>query len=156
LTGVFPVPRGEARVEVTFDIDANGILHVSANDLYGDSCQKVRVSPRFYGLPQQELARMVEEAARFSVDDRKRQEGVKISIKADNIVRAARQTIVGADVTSNLKLIDQVEKAILEVQAALASGDSAEVKSRTEALEKEIKALYQQREQKLKAEHVTS
>lgn len=156
LTGIFPVPRGEARVEVTFDIDANGILHVSANDLYGDSCQKVRVSPRFYGLPQQELARMVEEAARFSVDDRKRQEGVKISIKADNMVRAARQAIVGADVTANLKLIDQVEEAILGVQQALASGDSAEVKSRTEALEKEIKALYQQREQKLEAKPVTS
>jgi len=156
LTGISPAPRGEARVEVTFDIDANGILHVSASDLYGDSCQEVRVSPRFYGLPQEEIARMVEDAARFSEDDRKRRQEVEIDIKADNVVRAARQAITEADVTENLKLMQEMERAILEVQQAVADGDSAEVKSRTEALEKEIKALYRQREQKLEAEHVTS
>ena len=156
LTGISPAPCGEARVEVTFDIDANGILHVSASDLYGDGCQKVRVSPRFYGLPQEEIARMVEDAARFSEDDRKRRQEVEIGIKADSVVRAARQSIAEADVTASLKLMQEVEKAILEVQQAVADGDSTEVKLRTEALEKEIKALYQQREPKLEAEHVTS
>jgi len=141
LTGISPLPRGEARIEVAFDIDANGILHVSANDLYGDSWQKVRVSPRFYGLPEEEIARMVEEAVRFSEDDQKRREEVEINIKADNMVLAARQTIEEADSEANLDLVDGVEKAILEVQTALASGDSAEIKSRTEALENEVRLL---------------
>jgi len=141
---------------VAFDIDANGILHVSANDLYGNSSQKVRVSPRFYGLPEEEIARMVEEAKRFSQDDQKRREEVEISIKADNMVRAARQTIEEADVTTNVELIDEVEKAILEVQAALSGEDSTEIKSRTEALEKQVKVLYRQTKQKREVAHVTS
>ena len=155
LSGMSPMPRGEARVEVAFDIDANGILHVSANDLYGDSSQEVRVSRRFYGLPQEEIARMVEEAASFSGDDHKRREEVEINIKADNMVRAARQTIEEADVMANQELIDEVERAILEVQAALAGGDSAEIKSRTEALEKQVKVLYRQPKQKREVAHVT-
>jgi len=157
LSGMFPMPRGEARVEVAFDIDANGILHVPANDLYGDSLQKVRVSPRFYGLPEEEIARMVEQAKGFSQDDQKRREEVEISIKADNMVRAARQTIEEAGVMANLELIDEVEKAVLEVQTALASGDSAEIKTRTEALEKQVKVLNRQiKQQKRGAEYVTS
>ena len=155
LSGMSPMPRGEARVEVAFDIDANGILHVSASDLYGDSSQKARVSPRFYGLPQEEIARMVEEAARFSDDDHKRREEVEINVRADNMVRAARQTIDEADADANLELIDEVEKAILEVQTALTDGDSTEIKSRTEALEKQVKLLYRQVKQKREAEHVT-
>jgi len=156
LTGISPLPRGEARVEVAFDIDANGILHVSANDLYSDSQQKVRVSPRFYGLPEAEIARMVKEAVRFSEDDQKRREEVEINIKADNMVLAARQTIEEADSEANLGLVDEVEKAILEVQTALASGDSAELKSRTQALEKQVKVLYRQTKYKREVEHVTS
>lgn len=141
LSGISLLPRGEARIEVAFDIDANGILHVSANDLYGDSWQKMRISPRFYGLPEEEIARMVEEAVRFSDDDQKRREEVEINIKADNMVRAARQTIEEADLEANLDLVDEVEKAILEVQTALTSGDRAEIKSRTEALENESRRL---------------
>lgn len=157
LSGISPMPRGEARVEVAFDIDANGILQVSANDLYGDSLQKMRVSPRFYGLPEEEIAHMVEQAKRFSKDDQKRREEVEINIKADNMVRAARQTIGEADVMANLELIDEVEKAVLGVQTALASGDSTAIKTRTEALEKQVKVLYRQtKQQKRGAEYVTS
>jgi len=156
LSGMSPLPRGEARVEVAFDIDANGILHVSANDLYGDSLQKVRVSPRFYGLPEEEIARMVEQAKRFSQDDRQRREEVEININADNMVRAGRQTIEEANAMTNVELIDEVEKAILEVQTALASGDSTEIKTRTEVLEKQVRVLYRQTKQRQEVAHVTS
>jgi len=67
---------------------------------------------------------------------------VEIGIKADNMVRAARQTIEEAGPNADLSLADEVEKGILQVQAALASGDSEEIRSRTEELEKVIKALY--------------
>jgi len=63
------------------------------------------------------------------------------------MVRAARRTIDKADVMANLELVDEVEKAILEVQTALVNGDSTEIKSRTEALEKQVKVLYRQTKQ---------
>jgi len=73
------------------------------------------------------------------------------------MVRAARQTIDEADAMANLKLVDEVEEAILEVQTTLTNGDSAEIKTRTEALEKQIKVLYRQiKQQKRGAEYVTS
>ena len=143
-------------MEATFEINADGILHVSARDLHTDNLQNLRISPRFYGLPKEEIDRMMEEAQRYAEEDRKRREKVEIGIKADNMIRAARQTIEEADVMGNLELIDEVEKAVLEVQTALASGDSAEIKSRTEALEKQVKVLYRQIRQKGEAEYVTS
>ena len=72
------------------------------------------------------------------------------------MVRAARQTIEEANVTANQELIDAVEKAILEIQTALAGGDSAEIKLRTEALEKQVKVLYRQTKQKREVAYVTS
>ena len=72
------------------------------------------------------------------------------------MVLAARQTIEETDSEANLDLVDEVEKAILEVQTALASGDSAELKSRTEALEKQVKVLYRETKYKSEVEHVTS
>ena len=142
LVGIPPAPRGEARVEVAFDINADGILHVSARDLYTDNSQKLRVSPRFYGLPREEISRMMEEAERYAEEDKKRREEVEIGIKADNMVRAARQTIEQAGENMDSFLVDEVEREILEVQTAVASGDSREIKSRTEELEKRVKALY--------------
>lgn len=90
LEGIPALPRGEARVEVSFDIDVNGILHVSATDLYSESTQAVRVSPRFYGLPQEELRRMIEEAKGHADDDERRRQEVAAAIKANNAVRATR------------------------------------------------------------------
>jgi len=63
------------------------------------------------------------------------------------MVRAGRRTIDKADVMANLELVDEVEKAILEVQTAVVNGDSTEIKSRTEALEKQVKVLYRQTKQ---------
>jgi len=156
LTGIPPAPRGEARVEVTFDINADGILHVSARDLYTDNSHKLRISPRFYGLPREEIGRMVEEAQKYAGEDTIRREEVEIGIKADNMVRAARQTMeeAGGDVDSFL--VDDVERKILEVQTAVATGHSQEIKSRTEELEKLVKALHREtKDKKREKEHVT-
>ncbi|MFQ5873114.1 MAG: molecular chaperone DnaK [Dehalococcoidia bacterium] len=155
LSGIPPAPRGEARVEVTFDIDVNGILQVSAKDLWTDNGQSLRVSPRFYGLPGEEIGRMIEEAARYAEDDQRRRQEVEIGIKADNMVRAARQTIEEGGEDVDISLVDEVERGILQVQAALASGDSEEIKSRTEELEKAVKALYRRtKERKREQERV--
>jgi len=142
LTGIPSAPRGEARVEVSFDINADGILHVSAQDLYSDNSQKLRISPRFYGLPRDEIGRMLEEAQKYAEEDKKRREEVEIGIKADNMVRAAKQTIYEAEEEKvDISLIDKVEQGILELKTAVAGGEGEEIKSRTDELEKLVKAL---------------
>jgi molecular chaperone DnaK len=142
LAGIPAALRGEARVEVTFDINVNGILHVSAHDLYSGDSHQLRISPRFYGLPRDELGRMVEEAQRYAEEDQRRRAEVEIGIKANNMVRAAQQAVEEGGLNGELFLADEVEMGILQVQAALASGDSGEIKSRTEELEKLAKALH--------------
>jgi len=130
LTGIPSAPRGEARVEVSFDINADGILHVSAQDLYSDNSQKLRISPRFYGLPRDEIGRMLEEAQKYAEEDKKRREEVEIGIKADNMVRAAKQTIYEAEEEKvDISLIDKVEQGILELKTAVAGGEGEEFKS---------------------------
>lgn len=141
LTGIPVGPRGEARVEVAFDINVNGILHVSAHDLYSGNSHKLRISPRFYGLPGEEMSRMIEEAERYAEEDQRQRQEVEIGIKADNMVRAARQAMEESSPNAQPSLADEVERGILEVQAAVAGGDSEAIKSRTEELERLIKAL---------------
>jgi molecular chaperone DnaK len=141
LAGIPAAPRGEARVEVTFDIDVNGILHVSAHDLYSDNSHQLRISPRFYGLSGDEIGRMIEEAQRSAEEDQRRRAEAEIGIKADNMVRAARQAIEENGLNGDLPLATEVERGILQVQAALTDGDGGEIESRTEELEKLVKAL---------------
>jgi molecular chaperone DnaK len=141
LTGIPAAPRGEARVEVTFDINVNGILHVSAHELYSGNSHQLRISPRFYGLPGDELGRMIEEAERNAEEDQRRRAEVEIGIKADNMVRAARQASEEGGVDGDLPLADEIERGIVQVQAAFASGDSEQIESRTQELEKLVKAL---------------
>jgi molecular chaperone DnaK len=141
LTGIPAAPRGEARVEVAFDIDVNGILHVSAHDLYSDNSHQLRISPRFYGLPGDEIGRMIQEAQRYTEEDQRRRAEVEIGIKADNMVRAARQAVEETGPNGDLPLAGEIERGILQVQAALASGDSEQIESRTQELEKLVKAL---------------
>ena len=140
LSGIPAAPRGEARVEMTFEIDANGILDVSARDLYSDCSRHLRISPRFYGLPREEIDRLIREAEGYAEEDRRRRGEVEEGIRADNMVRAARQALEGVGSGADPFLADEIEREILRVQAALASGDIREVRTRTEELEKLLKA----------------
>jgi molecular chaperone DnaK len=148
LAGIPAALRGEARVEVLFDINVDGILHVSAHDLYSGNAHQLRISPRFYGLPGEEISRMIEEAERYAEEDERRRQEVEIGIKADNMVRAARQAMEESEPKGDLALADDVERRIPEVQAALAGGDSEEIRSTAEELEKLIKTLYGETKEK--------
>ena len=144
LADIPAAPRGEARMEVTFHIDVNGILHVSAHDLYSDSLRELRISPRFYGLPGEEIGRMIEEAQRYPEADQRRREEIETGIKADNMVRAARQVIEEVGDDAGPLLAGEIERGILQVQAAMASGYSEELRTRTEELEKLARALHRE------------
>lgn len=141
MTGMPPLPRGEAWVEVKFDINADGILHVSAKDLHTNNSKRLRISPRFYGLPKEEIDRMVQEAKKHAERDRKEYEEIETGIKADNMIRAGRRIIEDAGEDVDASLVDEVEKAILELKSALAGGNMEEIRSKTGELEEQIKAL---------------
>ena len=141
MTGIPPLPRGEAWVEVKFDINADGILYVSAKDLHSDNSKRLRISPRFYGLPREEINRMVEEAEKYAERDQKEHEEIEIGIKANNMIRASQQIIEDAGDNVDTYLVDEVEKGILELKDALASGESEEIKFKTGRLEEQIKTL---------------
>jgi molecular chaperone DnaK len=84
---------------------------------------------------------MIDEAQRYAEEDQRRRAEVEIGIKADNMVRAARQAVEEAGPNGDLPLADDIESGIVQVQAALASGDSEQIESCTQELEKLVKAL---------------
>jgi len=142
LSGIPSVPRGDAWVEITFEINADGILHVSAKDLHNtENSKRLRISPRFYGLPREEIERMMKEAEAYAQQDLKECREVEIGIKANNMIRAGRQMIEEAAEDVDTSWTDEVEKAILEVKTAIAGGDYQEIEEKTEELEERIKVL---------------
>jgi molecular chaperone DnaK len=111
LTGIPAAPRGVPQVEVTFDIDANGIVHVTAKDLGTGKTQDIRITASS-GLAEEEIKRMVNEAERFADDDRKRKEKVERVNQAETLVYATEKTL--KDVGDSVP-----EASRKEVQAAL-------------------------------------
>jgi molecular chaperone DnaK len=141
LSGIPPAERGQARVEVVFNIDANGIVQVGAEDLWSGSSKAVRISPRFYSLAEEELQRMVEEAGQYAAEDHTAREETETNIRARNMIRAGQQMVDEASEEAPPDLVQQAEEAILRLRAALAGADCQETKSRISELEKHCKAL---------------
>ena len=141
LMDIPPAPRGIPRIEVVFDIDANGILHVSAQDLHTGNEQKIKITSS-RALSEEEVERMIKEAQVYAEEDKKKREKVEIGIKADSMIAAAEVAIQEAkDKVGNIQ-IEGLEKAIFKLKAALASGDSQQIKSRTDQLKELIKSLW--------------
>lgn len=151
LTGIPPAPRGMPQIEVTFDIDADGIVHVSAEDLHTEKEQSMRItSPK--ALSEEEVKRMIEEAQAYAEEDRKQREEVEIRIQGDSMIHAAQMTMEEAARRLDETKVEEIEKAILKVKTALANDDSQEIKSKTEELEELIRALHEEIKRREKTE----
>ncbi len=141
LAGIEPAPRGMPQVEVSFDIDANGILHVSAKDKKTNKEQKVEIKAGS-GLSEDEIARMVADAEAHREDDKKFQELVQARNHADGLLHATRTAIaehgskVGGDV------IGRVEAAIAELDTAMKGDDKTQIEAKAKALEEAGQSLY--------------
>jgi len=133
LVGIPPAPRGVPQIEVTFDIDANGIVHVSAKDLGTGKEQHIRIESSS-GLSDAEIDRMVKEAEANAEADKKEQEKVEIRNEADSLVYQTEKTLkeLGDKVPQAEKA--GIEDAVAAVKRALESGDTDEIKAKTEAL----------------------
>jgi len=151
LVGIPPAPRGVPQIEVTFDIDASGILNVSAKDLGTGKEQKMTITASTK-LADSDVRKMVSEAKQFEEQDKQRKEEVEARNIADSLIYTAEKT--KSDLAGKLSpdLIDKVNAAIVSVKTALEGKDSAKIKAETEKLQKVLgeagSAAYQQAAQR--------
>jgi molecular chaperone DnaK len=147
LVGIPPAPRGVPQVEVTFDIDANGIVNVSAKDMGTGKEQKITITASS-GLSKDEVDKMMKDAEAHAEEDRKRKEEIEARNKADQAVYAAEKML--QDMGSKLAAPDKaaVEAGIEALKSALASNDTAAMtramEQLTQAQHKAAEALYKQ------------
>ena len=159
LVGIPPAPRGVPQVEVTFDIDASGILNVSAKDLGTGKEQKMTITASTK-LADSDVRKMVDEAKQFEEQDRQRKEEVEARNIADSLIYTAEKT--KSDLAGKLSpdLVDKVNAAIVAVKTALEGKDSQKIKAETEKLQKVLgeagSAAYQQAAQRQAQEQAGS
>jgi len=142
LTGIPPAPRGIPQIEVTFDLDANGIVHVSARDLGTGKEQSIRITGGS-ALPKEDIERMVRDAEAHAEEDRKRREEAETRNEAETLAYQMEKQLaeygdkVGADTRR------KVEDALGGVKDALKGTDAAAIRSATEKLASEAQAMGQ-------------
>jgi len=137
LDGIPPAPRGVPQIEVTFDIDANGILNVSAKDKGTGKEQKITITSSS-GLSKEEIEKMKKEAEAHSAEDKKRKDDVDIRNQADGLAYTAEKTIKEAGDKIEKTDKEKVEKAVAEVRKALEGKDTEKIKKALEALQKDV------------------
>ncbi len=133
LDGLPPAPRGMPQVEVTFDLDANGILNVSAKDKATNKEQKIRIEAST-GLNKDEIEKMVHEAKSHAAEDKKQREMVDARNQADQMVYQTEKNIKEMGDKLNAEEKSKLEAAVGRVKEALKSDNVDEIKSSTEAL----------------------
>ena len=147
LTGIPPAPRGVPQIEVRFDIDVNGIVHVSAKDLGTGREQSITIT-NTGNLSDAEIKRMVEDAERYAEEDKKRKEEVEVRNQADSLIYQAQKTVSELKEKANPEQVSKVEKAISELQEALTGKDIERIKGKIEDLTKPLyeltSSIYQQ------------
>ena len=147
LSDIPPAPRGVPRIEVAFDIDANGIVHVSAKDLGTGKEQKITIQSDS-GMSKDDIDRMVKEAQAHEAEDKKQKEAVEIRNRADSTVYQAEKAIKDLGDKVDKAKADEVQAAADKVKEALKGTDNDAIKKATEELEKPLyemsAAAYQQ------------
>jgi molecular chaperone DnaK len=135
LEGIPPAPRGMPQIEVTFDIDANGILHVSAKDKATGKENKIKITANS-GLSEAEVQKMVKDAEAHAEEDKKLRELVEARNQADGLVHTVKKSLTeyGDKIDAGEK--SSIEAAIKEAEDAIKSGDIGAVRAKTEALAK--------------------
>ncbi len=133
LTGIPPAPRGVPQIEVTFDIDANGILNVSAKDLGTGKAQHITITASTQ-LPREEVDRLVEEAQRFAEEDRRRREEIEARNELDQLVYTVEKTLTDLEGKISEDDKGRVEAVLASARQALAGDDIGAIKRASEEL----------------------
>jgi molecular chaperone DnaK len=150
LVGIPPAPRGLPQVEVAFDIDANGIVHVSAKDLGTGNEQKITITASS-GLDEKDIERMMKDAEAHAEDDRKARELAETRNNAENLIYSTEKSLKDMGERVDESTREQIDKATADLRAALNGDDLGEIQAKTEALmqasHKLAEAVYQQAQQ---------
>jgi len=133
LVGIPPAPRGVPQIEVTFDIDANGIVNVSAKDKGTGKEQQIRIQASG-GLADSDIEKMVKEAEQFAEEDKKRRAAAEAKNNAESLIHSTERQLAehGDKVDASVK--SEIETALSEAKAAVESGDADEMQQKTAAL----------------------
>ena len=147
LVGIPPAPRGVPQVEVTFDIDANGIVHVAAKDLGTGKEQSIKITASS-GLSEEEIQRMVRDAESHAEDDKHKRDLIDSRNQADSLVYMTEKTLKEHGSKVDAATVSAIEAAVTKTKSAMEGSDPAAIKSAMEELQqashKLAEAMYQQ------------
>ncbi|MBO8159154.1 molecular chaperone DnaK [Thermosyntropha sp.] len=133
LTGIPPAPRGVPQIEVTFDIDVNGIVHVSAKDLATNKEQKITITSSS-GLSQEEIERMIKDAEKYAKEDEERLRKIEAKNQADSMIYQADKTLKEHGENMDADTKNRIEKAKADLEAVINGDNIDEIKAKTDAL----------------------
>jgi molecular chaperone DnaK len=142
LDGIPPAPRGVPQIEVTFDIDANGILNVTAQDKATGKSQKIAITAST-NLNESDVERMVREAEQHAAEDQKRRELIEARNTADQVIYQIEKTLESLDSQAPSELKQQVETQIAQLKEAQTGDDAQRIKELTTALQQTVMQLSQ-------------
>lgn len=140
LTGIPPAPRGVPQIEVTFDIDANGIVHVRAKDLGTNKEQSITIKSSS-GLSEEEIQRMIKEAEENAEADRKRKEAAELRNEADQLIFMTDKTIKEVEGKVSADEIKKAQDAKEALKAALEKNDIDDIRKKKDALQEAVQQL---------------
>ncbi len=147
LDGITPAPRGVPQIEVTFDIDANGIVNVTATDKGTGKAQHITITAST-NMSQEDIDRAVKDAEKFAEEDKKAKEAVDVRNRAESIIFQSEKTLTELGDKADPADAEAVKSAIEKLKETLKGGDTEAIKTDTEAVEKSFYAisekLYQQ------------
>lgn len=147
LSGIPPAPRGIPQIEVKFDIDANGIVHVSAKDMATGNEQKVTITSST-GLSKEDIEKMKQDAELHAEEDKKNKELIDAKNQADSLAYQTEKTLKDFEGKGDAGELENIKKALEELKTASASDNVAEINAKSEALTKVlhpyIEKMYQQ------------
>jgi molecular chaperone DnaK len=158
LVGIPPAPRGVPQIEVTFDIDANGIVNVSAKDKGTNKEQQIRIQASG-GLKDEDIEKMVKEAEQFADEDKKRRGEAEARNQADSLIHSTERQLAehGDKVSPEVKT--EIETAIAEAKTAVESGDAEAMTTKTNALTQAAmklgQAMYEQQQAEAQPQDTT-
>ena len=155
LSDIPPAPRGVPQIQVTFDIDANGIVHVSAKDLGTGKEQKIDITSST-GLSDEEIQKMQDDAKAHEEEDKKRKEGIEAKNNAEALIYQAEKTVKELGDKADAAKVKEVNDAIAALKESLKGDDTAKIKADAESLTKPLheltEKLYQQAQQQAGAQ----
>lgn len=140
LTGISPAPRGVPQIEVTFDIDANGIVNVSAKDKGTGKEQSITISSS-NKLSDEEVEAKIKEAEQHAEEDKKRKEGIEVKNRAESLVYETEKSLKEAGDKIDASKKKEIEDAKDELSKAIESGNNDDIKAKTDALTEKLHAF---------------